>query len=145
MTDRNLADLHPKLQPLCQQWLDKCHQQSIDARVIETYRSTADQDKDWQVGRDAQGNIIGKTITKAKGGQSPHNTTLADGTPASCAFDWFIMDGAQPNWDASSVEWETAVQIGKSLGLVWGGDFPRAQMDCDHFELPNWRETANQQ
>ena len=134
MTDRNLDDLHPTLKPLCEQWLATCQQQSINARVIETYRSAAQQDADYSVGRDAQGKIIGKILTNARGGQSPHNFTMPDGTPASKAFDWTIInpDGSC-NWIVKSTEWQTAVVIGKHLGLKWGGDF--SWHDNDHFEI----------
>jgi peptidoglycan L-alanyl-D-glutamate endopeptidase CwlK len=136
MTDRNLDDLHPDLKPLCQQWLDKCHAQQINARVIETYRSAQEQDRLFAIGRDANGNIIGRTFTKARGGQSKHNITLPDGTPASKAFDFTIIsDDGTCNWNPESPPWKAAVAIGKVLGLVWGGDFPANQMDCDHFQI----------
>jgi peptidoglycan LD-endopeptidase CwlK len=136
MSDRNLADLHSDLRPLCQQWLDKCHAQQINVEVIETYRSAQEKDRLFAIGRDANGKVIGKTLTKARGGQSKHNITLNDGTPASKAFDWVIMnpDGTC-NWDPRTSQWQAAVAIGKSLGLTWGGDFPAHQMDCDHFEI----------
>lgn len=136
MTDRNLDDLHPDLKPLCQQWLDQCQIQQINARVIETYRSTAEQNADYAVGRDADGNVIGRTITKARGGESKHNFTLDDGTPASKAFDFTIInDDGTCNWNPSTPQWQAAVAIGKSLGLRWGGDFPAHQYDADHFEI----------
>jgi peptidoglycan L-alanyl-D-glutamate endopeptidase CwlK len=136
MTDRDLNDLHPDLKPLCQQWLDKCKAQSINARVIETYRSAQKQDADFAIGRDANGNVIGKTITKARGGQSKHNITLNDGTPASKAFDFVIInDDGTCNWNPQTPEWKAAVAIAKGLGLTWGGDFPAHQMDCDHLEI----------
>ena len=135
MTDRSLDDLHPDLKPLAEQWLANCHEQGIDARIIETYRSAAQQDADYAVGRDAQGRVVGRTITKARGGQSKHNFTLPGGTPASKAFDFFIESGGKANWNPASPEWQAAVAIGKSLGLAWGGNFPQHQMDCDHFEI----------
>jgi peptidoglycan L-alanyl-D-glutamate endopeptidase CwlK len=136
MPDRSLDDLDPELKLLCQQWLDKCQAQQINARVIETYRSVAEQNADYAVGRDEDGNVIGKTITKAKGGQSKHNATLADGTPASKAFDFVIInDDGSCNWNPATPQWKAAVAIAKDLGLVWGGDFPAHQYDADHLEL----------
>jgi peptidoglycan L-alanyl-D-glutamate endopeptidase CwlK len=135
MTDRNLDDLHPDLKPLCQQWLDQCQAQQIHAEVICTYRSAQQQDADWRIGRDANGKIIGKVITNARGGQSQHNITLDDGTAASKAFDWVIIksDGTC-NWNPDSPEWKAAVAIGKQLGLTWGGDWNSIK-DYDHFEI----------
>lgn len=133
MSDRSLEHLHPDLKPLCQAWLDKCHAQQIDARVCETYRSVSDQNKAYAVGRDASGKRVGKILTNAKGGQSPHNFTI-DGKPASKAFDWFIQrPNGTANWDANSPEWKAAVAIGKAMGLEWGGDF--SWHDNDHFQI----------
>ena len=136
MTDRNLNDLHPDLKPLCELWLARCKTQSINARVIETYRSAQEQDRIFAIGRDANGNVIGKTLTRARGGQSKHNITLDDGTPASKAFDFVIINAdGSCNWNPATPQWQAAVAIGKALGLRWGGDFPSRQYDADHFEL----------
>ena len=133
MNDRSLDDLHPDLKPLCEAWLARCRRQSIPVRVIETYRSAADQAKAYAVGRDESGHVVGKILTAAKPGQSPHNFTLG-GRPASKAFDWCVMkpDGSC-DWNAKSTEWQTAVAIAKSLGLKWGGDF--SFRDNDHFQI----------
>lgn len=136
MTDRSLDDLHPDLKPLCQQWLDRCQAQQINARVICTYRSAAEQDRLFAIGRDANGNVVGKTLTKALGGQSKHNFALPDGTPASKAFDFVIInDDGTCNWNPSTPQWKAAVDIGKSLAMHWGGDFPNSQYDADHFQI----------
>ncbi len=133
---RSLDDLHPELKPLCEQWLARCAEQSVRAEVICTYRSVADQNAAYAVGRDANGKVVGRTITKAKGGRSKHNVTLPGGTPASRAFDFTILNAdGTCNWNLASSEWKAAVAAGKGLGLVWGGDFPNNQRDCDHFEL----------
>jgi peptidoglycan L-alanyl-D-glutamate endopeptidase CwlK len=134
MTDRSLDHLHPSLKPLCQQWLDKCKFQAINVTVIETYRSAAEQDRLFAIGREVNGTVIGMTFTKARGGQSKHNFTL-NGKPASKAFDFTIINRGECNWDTNTPEWTAAVAIGKALGLVWGGDFPSKQFDADHFEL----------
>ena len=132
MNDRDLNHLHPALQPLCRRWLATCHQQAIDSFVTYTWRSAGEQDALYTLGRTAPGKIV----TNARGGQSPHNFTLPDGTPASRAFDFAIRrkDGTL-NWSVGSSEWKAAVAIGKALGLVYGGDFQSIK-DFDHFELP---------
>jgi peptidoglycan L-alanyl-D-glutamate endopeptidase CwlK len=136
MTDRSLDDLHTDLKPICQEWLAKCQNQSLSVRVIETYRSAQEQDRLFAIGRDANGNVVGKTVTKARGGQSKHNLTLNDGTPASKAFDFVIInDDGTCNWNPQTPQWKAAIAIGKGLGLRWGGDFPARQYDADHFEL----------
>lgn len=140
MTDRSVTDLHPTLLPLCQKWLDTCHQQSIQSFVDFTWRSAAEQDALYAQGRTTPGRIV----TNAKGGQSAHNVTLPDGTPASCAFDFAISnaDGSL-NWSINSVEFQAAVTIGKNLGLVWGGSWPGKLGDYVHWELSNWKQISS--
>ena len=135
MTDRILTDLAPELQPLAQQFIETCQSAGIHAIIDQTYRSSAEQDADYASGRTAPGNII----TNAKGGQSPHNCTLADGTPASRAFDFAIEgDNGILDWDASDLLWQKAISIGESLGLVSGSTFC-GLVDNPHFEMPNWK------
>lgn len=132
MTDRSLDDLHPQLKPICQQWLDTCHQQSINTVVYFTWRSVVEQDALYAQGRTTPGKIV----TNAKGGQSKHNFTLPDGTPASKAYDWFIQNSnGTANWNPRCTEWQTAVVIGKKLGLEWGGDWMGTLQDVDHFQI----------
>lgn len=132
MNDRNIEHLHPDLKPLCLMWLAKCKEQQINAEIIFTWRSVAEQDALYAQGRTAPGKIV----TNARGGQSAHNITLFDGTPASRAFDFVIVnDDGTANWNPDSPQWRAAVAIGKQLGLVWGGDWHSIK-DYDHFELP---------
>lgn len=135
MSDRALADLHPDLQPLAQKFLDNCKEAGIDAFITETYRSQADQDADYACGRTK----AGKIITNALYGQSPHNCTLSDGTPAAKAFDFVIQDATGVlDWDASDSEWRAAIAIGEALGLVSGSTF-HSPKDSPHLELADWK------
>ena len=99
--------------------------------ISQTYRSNAQQDADYAQGR----TVPGKIITNAKAGESPHNCTLDDGTPASAAFDFFILDenDNKCDWNATDAQWQEAISIGEALGLVSGSTF--AIKDNDHFEL----------
>lgn len=137
MSDRNLNHLHPQLRPICIQWLETCRQQSIGSFVTMTHRTIAEQDALYAQGRTKPGNIV----TNAKGGQSPHNVTLPGGTPAACAFDFAIKrENGELNWDVRSIEFQTAVAIGKKLDLKWGGDFVGKLGDFVHFELGDWKK-----
>ena len=134
MNDRSLEDLDPTLRPLAQQFLDACHAAGIDAFITQTYRSCAEQDSDYACGRTAPGNVI----TNAKGGQSAHNCTLPDGTPASKAFDFAIQgENGTLDWDATDPEWVTAISIGENLGLVSGSTWHSIK-DDPHMELPGF-------
>lgn len=140
MSDRLITDLHPALIIKAQKFIILTAHIEDGAFITETYRSRDDQEADWRVGRDAQGNIVGTIITNAHYGQSPHNVTLSDGiTPASCAFDFAIRLGENElDWDASDRSWREAINIGEDLGLISGSTF-HSPKDSPHLELPNWR------
>lgn len=136
--DRNIAHLDDRLQPLAQQFLAQCHAENIPAFITQTYRSSADQDADYAVGRTPPGPHI---VTNAKGGQSPHNCCNDDGTPGARAFDFGIEnpDGTC-DWNPSHPVWQRAIAIGKALGLVSGSDWHSIK-DYPHFELPDWNNS----
>jgi peptidoglycan L-alanyl-D-glutamate endopeptidase CwlK len=136
MASRLITDLDHRLQPLAQEFLDRCAAVGLEAILIQTYRSGAEQDEDYARGRTTPGH----RITNAKGGQSAHNCTLPDGTPAAMAFDFALYAPGEQSldWNASDDAWHTAIQIGKDLGLVSGSMF-HGIADNDHFELPGWR------
>lgn len=61
------------------------------------------------------GKPLGDVVTNAKGGQSFHQYGIA--------FDIYTTD------------YKKAGQIGKSIGLEWGGDWKGNLVDRPHFEL----------
>jgi hypothetical protein len=68
--------------------------------------------------------MSGRKITNARGGQSPHNCTLPDGTPAARPFGFAIRLGVNEfDWDADDDQWQDAIAIGKVLGLMSGSMF----------------------
>jgi peptidoglycan L-alanyl-D-glutamate endopeptidase CwlK len=127
MADADITHLCPELLVLYQQWLMECIAAGLAVRVTVTWRNPEDQDKAKAAG-----------LSNASAGQSPHNCMI-DGQPASKAFDFacFMADGHYIA-DGSAPEYKKAGEIGKSLGLVWGGDF-HSIFDPDHLELPHWR------
>lgn len=137
MSDRSFSDLDIRLQSLAPQFEDNCKTAGIDAFVDQTYRCECDQNADYAKGRTTPGKII----TNARYGQSPHNCTLPDGTPAARAFDFAIQDATGVlDWDAGDSEWQAAIKIGEDLGLVSGSTF-HSPKDSPHLELPNWQNT----
>lgn len=138
MASRNITDLDPTLQPIAQEHLQQARDLPGGAHMFLTctYRSNEEQNEDYAKGRTAPGNII----TWAKAGESPHNCTLADGTPAAKAYDIAIenADGTL-DWSGSSVAWQEAISIGQELGLESGTTFPPGKQDRPHFQLFNWR------
>lgn len=127
MTDSNINDLCPDLRGIYQQWLSQCHAAGLATRAIITWRSSIDQDA-----------AKLKGLSNACAGQSPHNCCNEDGSPASKAFDFGIFNtDASYVSDGTDSRYRQAGEIGKSLGLEWGGDWKRP--DFDHLELSNWK------
>jgi peptidoglycan L-alanyl-D-glutamate endopeptidase CwlK len=115
-----IATLHRNVQPIARALVRTATQAGIQIKVTSGTRTYAEQDKLF-----AQGGV-----TKARGGQSNHNFGLA--------FDITIFDGNQPVWE--SPKYKTIGQLGKSLGLEWGGDW-KSIVDEPHFQLrPKWAE-----
>lgn len=135
MNDRALADGHPLLISLAQQFLVNCKTEGIDAFITEIYRSEADQNADYACGRTAPGKII----TNAQYGESPHNCVDSNGNPAARAFDFAIMTASGClDWNSAHPNWRRAIAIGEELGLVSGSHW-HDPVDAPHLELPNWK------
>lgn len=135
MASRRLIDLDPALQSLAQKFLDACELAGIIAFITQTYRSSEEQDVDYAKGRTTDG----PRVTNARGGQSPHNCTLPDGTPAAKAFDFAIKTSTGIlDWDATHPDWQRAIKIGTDLGLVSGSTFKNLK-DSPHLELSYWK------
>lgn len=81
---------------------------------------------------DEQDRLYAKGVTKAKGGESPHNY--------GCAVDQVHYSRY---WDLTKKEWAVIGLIGKEVArrrnikIVWGGDW--GFYDPAHWELRDWR------
>jgi peptidoglycan L-alanyl-D-glutamate endopeptidase CwlK len=91
-------------------------------------RTIAGQNKLYAQGRTAPGQIV----TRAKGGQSPHNFRLA----VDCAP--MHPSGDDIWWNAPEGYWEAYGAIAKEHGLTWGGSFTTI-VDRPHIESPSWK------
>ena len=131
MADRNLSDLHDDLKQLCNDFLDKCAAAGLHVFIVTTWRSPADQDALYAQGRTTPGHIV----TNARAGQSAHNFTLPDGTPASKAFDIGVMLNGKYDAAGLSPDWHTAGQIGTAIGLDWYGAPDAKFHEMPHFQL----------
>lgn len=140
MASRDIKDLDPAFQEKAQQFLDLCNKHPVISAagattfLTCTYRSDAEQNADYAQGRTTPGKII----TNAIAGQSSHNCVDANGHPSARGFDFAIKkaDGSL-DWAASDNLWQTALAIGKSLGLVEGACWH--MHDNPHLEELNWR------
>jgi peptidoglycan L-alanyl-D-glutamate endopeptidase CwlK len=116
--------LIPEVWELCGEHIDACKEVGIYLLITATFRTMDEQAALYARGRTAPGDIV----TNAGPGESWHNYGRAyDVVP--------VMDGT-PVWGDRNL-FARAGQIGKNLGLVWGGDFRRIT-DRPHFEYhPN--------
>lgn len=106
-------------------------------RFSHTYRSNAEQDALYAIGRTK----AGKIVTNAKGGQSYHNYGMA--------IDIVLLVDKDKNGTFESASWETnvdfdgdgradwmeVVAIFKRYGWEWGGDWKFT--DMPHFQKTN--------
>jgi hypothetical protein len=134
MSDRSMDDLCPTLQSIAKEWLSQCKTAFANSGsyvgLIVTWRSSSDQDQAKSLG-----------LSNAAAGQSPHNCVNDKGQPASKAFDFGVFeDNGNYIADGEDDRYAKAADIGKSLGLVWGGDWDNP--DWDHLELPHWQTAS---
>lgn len=142
MSSRSLSDLHPILRPIAGVFLDRVQQAGIDILVTCTYRSSAEQDELYKLGRIVRSHVgpwdvrhpLGRTVTKAKGGQSEHNHT-EQGVPSALAFDVVPLVSGKPIWDERSHLWLRIGDIGVALGLNWYGARGAPFREFPHFAL----------
>lgn len=106
--------------------VDLCAHAGLAVLVTQGLRTWQEQDQLYAKGRTVP--PIGKAfvVTNAKGGQSYHNFGLA--------FDIVVLDSVgKADWDTSHPGWSVAANIGKSVGLEWGGDF-KSIKDLPHYQ-----------
>jgi peptidoglycan L-alanyl-D-glutamate endopeptidase CwlK len=119
---RNIATLEPVTAKLATELLRRLAAEGYTFKVTSGTRTFEEQARLYAQGRTAPG----QRVTNARPGYSWHNFGLA--------FDVTLFQGDKnPVWEHSA--YTLAGQIGKDLGLRWGGDF-RSLIDRPHFERP---------
>lgn len=126
MTDSNLNDLDPILQPLANKFLESCQAAGLECRIVVTFRDPTSQNKACAAG-----------LSAASAGQSPHNCVSAQGLPSSRAFDFALFSGDMYITDGTDHRYSQAGKIAENLGLTWGGSWKHP--DYDHCELMDWK------
>ena len=112
INSRSLNDLHPKVKPMVEEFIQKCADNGIDLLVTSTYRDHESQNALYAQGRTTPG----KKVTNAKGGQSWHNWRVA--------VDIVPMRNGKPVWGTTGPDgelWNKVGEIGESVGLEWAG------------------------
>ncbi len=132
MASRKIEDLHPDLQPKARAFVAECGAEGIDVLVYCTYRSDAEQDDLYALGRTKPGKIV----TKLPGGKSDHNFTI-NGKPAAKAFDAaperLVNGRKEVIWNDPEL-WKIMGQVAERVGLKWGGNWKKFK-DQPHFYI----------
>jgi len=128
---KNIATLHPQLQPLAEKLIERALEAGINAKVIGALRTYAEQDEIYAQGRTKPG----KVVTKARAGQSIHNFGLA--------FDVGVFSKDGKTYIGESPDYKALGCLGKELGLAWGGDWKF--VDEPHFEYRHGKSIAQLQ
>jgi peptidoglycan L-alanyl-D-glutamate endopeptidase CwlK len=119
-TESNINTLLPAAQANARALMRACLDAGIPLKIICGTRTYEEQDALYAHGRTKPGPII----TKARGGYSWHNFGIA--------WDIGIFDGIR--YIGESPLYAKAGEIGRSLGLDWGGDWKGFE-DPPHFQL----------
>ena len=134
---RDITLCHPRLQRIANAWIKACATEGITVTINETLRTAAEQDALYAQGRTKPGSIV----TNAKGSsyRSQHQWGIA--------FDFYLrmdIDGdgkiSDDAYNDSQGHFKRAAEIGKKLGLAWGGDWTSI-VDKPHLYLPDWGST----
>lgn len=123
-SEGNIKTLLPEVQPLARKLIHAAAAKGITMIVTSGTRTYEEQDALYEQGRSKPGNIV----TNARGGYSNHNFGIA--------FDLTEFKNGVPVWD--SLNYKVVGELGKTLGLSWGGDWKNIS-DEPHYELrPTW-------
>ncbi|WP_396953756.1 M15 family metallopeptidase [Neobacillus mesonae] len=125
------ANLHPVVEERSGQFIKQAADKGITVVITDGFRSSEDQDRLYEKGRTASGNIV----TNAKGGQSYHNFGLAVDFALKTPSGNIIWDRQYDGNKNGIADWTEVVEMAKALGFEWGGDwaqfkdYPHLQMD----------------
>jgi peptidoglycan L-alanyl-D-glutamate endopeptidase CwlK len=131
--------LHPKVKELVRACIDEAEKkfpESIAIRVVQGYRTFAEQQAIYNQGRTTPGPIV----TRSKPGQSFHNFGLAidfalmydlDGNGTREKLSWDVLADKDHDGEA---DWMEVVDTFEAHGFTWGGHFSKIQ-DDPHFEM----------
>lgn len=125
---------HPAVRAELREILEECDRRltgRMKVRFAWILRNNVEQRLLYEQGRTRPG----KVVTWAKPGQSWHNYGLA--------VDICLIDsvGKMASWDTKTdfdadrkADWLEVVEVFKSRGWEWGGDWPEAKRDKPHFQ-----------
>lgn len=141
MASRNINDLHPLLQQKAKEFIARCNRLGVYPYIYCTYRSGAEQDQLYSMGRTTKSTIgvtalrpLGKKVTNAKAGQSAHNYNM-NGKPASKAWDACPQVAGALVWDEKHPHWKIMGKVAAEIGMNWYGKKGSPFFELCHFEM----------
>lgn len=115
----SLQELHPRVRVLAERFIEECKAACIDVIITSTYRDGKSQDALYAIGRTVKGADVilvvrpmGRTVTKARAGQSFHNYR--------CAFDFCPVVHGKAQWSDAKL-FARCGEIAEKVGLEWAG------------------------
>jgi len=127
---RALESLEPGFKALVVSLLAELKERGINCVVTSGRRTIAEQNKLYAQGRTTPGNIV----TKAKGGQSPHNFGLAADLCPTHPVDNSLW------WKAPDDIWNVIHLLAEERGYLDSG-YDWKFCDRPHIEDRNWKDT----
>ncbi|MEH7010367.1 M15 family metallopeptidase [Neobacillus niacini] len=124
------TDLHPVVKERSDQLVLQAAKKGIVVLITDGFRSIEEQNRIYEQGRTVEGNIV----TNAKGGESYHNYGLAIDFALETPSGNVIWDRQYDGNQNGMADWSEVVQMAKSLGFEWGGDWKDFK-DYPHFQL----------
>ncbi|MDR3013397.1 MAG: M15 family metallopeptidase [Chitinispirillales bacterium] len=121
---RGIDKLHPEVREMAEELQRMCRENGLPLLITETWRTKEEQDALYAKGRTAPG----KVVTNCKYPYSAHCWGVA--------FD-FCRNIRGREYETADGFFQKVGQLGKSIGLFWGGDF-RSFKDMPHFEHPGY-------
>lgn len=122
-----LDGLAPDFRAKVEEFLRRAKAAGYNITIVSGRRTMDEQQALYDKGRNTSGSIV----TNAKPGESAHNF----GQAIDFAFVNPITGAA--SWDESA-PWAAVAEIGKSLGMEWGGDWATFR-DRPHLETTTWK------
>ena len=128
MASKRIEDLDPVARKRFQAWLIDCSKAGIDVLVYCTYRSGAEQDALYEVGRTVKGEgatkakPMGRVVTNAKAGQSLHQYRVA----IDCVPLWqgkAMWSGDLPSTPQDDRLYEKMAKLAEKYGIEWAGNW----------------------
>ena len=121
---RNLDDLSSRSKPKFFEFLARCTEAGIAVMIVNVLRTEAEQAEN-----------IKKGVSWTKNSNHlPKPPEMKSEAIDICPYEmWSLYGPDKLEWNSDDPVWQKLGEIGKKIGLGWGGDWK--QKDMGHFEF----------